>query len=354
MTHHPPALAVRLLTWRLSPEWHDYVLGDLEEEFRARAAASAPAARRWFWRQALRCAVAPPRTPPSNAHAPGRDPLIRTILSDVRHALRVFVRTPSYALAVVSVLALGIGANTAIFSIVNAVLLRPLPFDDPDRLVRLFHVPPQSTFPGMATFSLSPANFLDWQRESQSFEGMAAYSSRQMTLTGSGNAEALRASVVGPDFFKIVGTQPMLGRTFLPEEYQQGRSRVLVVSDAFWRSHMGGSPDAVGRTLDFDGQSYTVVGVMPRRFSVAAWGATMVPMWAPLAWTDKQKAVRENHNYQAVARLKPGVDLARAKAELEMISKRLEQAYPAENAGWGGTAIPLQELLVSLLAELAV
>ena len=122
---------------------------------------------------------------------------MRTVLADVRHALRVFVRTPSYALAVAGVLALGIGANTAIFSIVNAVLLRPLPFEEPDRLVRLFHIPPQSTFPGMATFSLSPANFLDWQRDSKSFEGMAAYNFRQLTLTGSGSAEALRAMADG-------------------------------------------------------------------------------------------------------------------------------------------------------------
>lgn len=345
MTHHPPRLAVLLLTRRLPPDWHDYILGDLEEEFRARARASPPAARRWFWRQALRCAAAPPR-PPFLDHAPGRDPLIRTLLSDAHHALRVFVRTPSYALAVTAVLALGIGANTAIFTIVNAVLLRPLPFEQPDRMVRLFHIPPQSTFPGMATFSLSPANFLDWQRDSQSFEGMAAYNFRQLTLTGAGNAEALRAAVVGPDFFNVARMRPALGRTFLPEEHQEGRSRVLVVSDGFWRSHMASAPDAVGRTLTFDGQAYTVVGVMPRRFSVKAWGATMVPMWAPLAWTDKQRAVRENHNYQAIARLKPGVDLERAKSELAVISKRLEQAYPAENAGWGGTAIPLQELIV--------
>ena len=271
---------------------------------------------------------------------------MRTVLSDVRHALRVFVRTPSYAIAVAAVLALGIGANTAIFSIVNAVLLRPLPFEDPDRLVRLFHIPPQSTFPGMATFSLSPANFLDWQRDSQSFEAMSAYSFRALTLTGGGTAEALRAAVVGPDFFKVVRTQPTLGRTFLPEEFVGERSRVLVVSDGFWRSHLGGSRDAIGRTLNFDGQIYTVVGVMPRQFTVNAWGATTVPMWAPLAWTDKQAAVRENHNYQAVARLKSSVDLAQAKTELGVISKRLEQAYPAENAGWGGTAIPLKELLV--------
>jgi putative ABC transport system permease protein len=346
VTPHPPALAVRMLTWRLAPEWHDFILGDLEEEFRARAVASPAAARRWFWRQALRCAAAPPPAPVPNDHRPGRDPFMRTLLSDIRHALRVFGRAPSYAIAVVAVLALGIGANTAIFSIVNAVLLRPLPFDEPDRLVRLFHVPPQATFPGMATFSLSPANFLDWQRESQSFDAMAAYTTRQLTLTGSGNAEAMRVAMVGPGFFKIVRTPPALGRTFMPEEHAAGRSKVLVISDGFWRSHLGAAPDAVGRTLTFDGQRYTVVGVMPRRFSVNAWGATLVPLWAPLAWSDKDAAVRENHNYQAIARLRPGVDLARAKSELEVISKRLERAYPNENAGWGGTAIPLQELLV--------
>ena len=345
MTPHPPRLAVSLLAWRLSPEWHDFVLGDLEEEFCVRAASSAPAARRWFWRQAIRCVAAPPPASAPHHHRPGRDPFMRTLLSDVRHALRVFIRTPSYAVAVAAVLALGIGANTAIFSIVNAVLLRPLPFEDPDTLVRLFHVPPQSTFPGMATFSLSPANFLDWQRDSQSFDGMAAYNFRQLTLTGNGAAEAVRAAAVGPDFFKVLRTPPALGRTFLPEEFS-ARAKVLVLSEGFWRSHLGAAPDAVGRTLTFDGEGYTVVGVMPRRFSLNAWGATTVPMWTPLAWTDKQAAVRENHNYQAIARLKPGVDLARAKTELAVISKRLEQAYPAENAGWGGTAIPLQELIV--------
>ena len=346
MSQQPPPLAVRMLAWRLAPEWRDFVLGDLEEEFGARAAASVAAARRWFWRQALRCLVAPPRPRTYSPNPPRGDSFMRTVLSDARHALRVFVRNPAYAVAVAGVLALGIGANTAIFSIVNAVLLRPLPFDDPGNLVRLFHIPPQSTFPGMPTFSLSPANFLDWQRDSRSFTAMAAYNFRQLTLTGSGEAEALRAAAVGPGFFGIVGTQPALGRTFLPEEHTAERSRVLVVSDGFWRSHLGAAPDAVGRTLTFDGRTYTVVGVMPPRFSMRSWGATMVPMWTPLAWSDKTRAVRENHNYQAIARLAPGVSLASAKAELEVISKRLEQQYPADNAGWGGTAIPLQELIV--------
>ena len=177
---------------------------------------------------------------------------MRTLMSDVRHALRVFVITPSYALAVTAVLALGIGGTTAIFSIVNAVLLRSLPFEQPDRMVRLFHIPPQSTFPGMTRFSLSPANFLDWQRDSGSFEAMAAYSGRSLTLTSGSKPEAILIGTVGPDFFKVVRMQPALGRTFLGEEYAAERSRVVVVSDAFWQSHLGGTKDAIGRVQSQD------------------------------------------------------------------------------------------------------
>ena len=170
----------------------------------------------------------------------------------------MFLRTPSFALAVVAVLALGIGANTAIFSIVNAVLLRPLPFDEPERLVRLYHTPPQTTFPGMATFSLSPANFLDWQRDSRSFEAMAAYRFRGLTLTGSGSAEALRAVVVGPDFFKIVRAPARARPDVHPGGDTAGARRVVVISDAFWKSHLGSAPDAAGRTLTVDGETYTM------------------------------------------------------------------------------------------------
>ena len=346
MTPGFPRLARWLLSVRLTPEWHDFVVGDLEEEFRARAAASPAAARRWAWWQSVRCLVTPPPRQTSDLRPQKGDPFMRTVFSDFRQALRVFGRAPSFAIAVVAVLALGIGANTAIFSIVNAVLLRPLPFDRPEGLVRLYHTPPQTTFPGMPTFSLSPANFVDWQRDSTSFEAMAAYRFRQLTLTGSGNAEAFRAAVVGPDFFKIVRTQPALGRTFIPEEHEPARAKVVVLSDGFWKTHLGAAPDAAGRTLTFDGETYTVVGVMPADFSVTAWGATAQPMWVPLAWTDKDRAVRENHNFSAIARLKAGVPLATAISELEVISKRLEAAYPAENAGWGGTAIPLIEVLV--------
>src|SRR5262249_45179570 len=144
--------------------------------------------------------------------------MIRSVLADIRYALRVLGRAPSFALAVVAVMALGIGANTAIFSIVNAVLLRPLPFAEPDRLVRLFHEPPQTPFPGIHRFSVSPANFYDWQRDARSFDGMALYRSRRFALTGSGGAESVVAGAVGDGFFSVVGAAPVLGRLFLPEE----------------------------------------------------------------------------------------------------------------------------------------
>jgi hypothetical protein len=156
----PPRLGVWLLRHRLSSEWRDFILGDLEEEFHDRAAASPSAARRWFWWQAIRCAIAPPPTSSAPVAVPrSGDSMLRTLAADIRYAIRVLLRAPSFALAVIFVLALGIGANTAIFSIVNTVLLRPLPFREPYRLVRLYHIPPQTTFPGMSRFSVSAANF---------------------------------------------------------------------------------------------------------------------------------------------------------------------------------------------------
>ncbi|CAN5712384.1 ABC transporter permease [soil metagenome] len=271
---------------------------------------------------------------------------MRTIAADLNYAARVLRRAPSFALAVIGVLALGIGANTAIFSIVNAVLLRPLPFEDPDRLVRIFHVPPQDAFPGMPTFAVSPANFYDWNRSARLLEGMAIYRFRPFVLSGGSSVEEVVAGAVGADFFEVLRARPALGRTFLPEEDAPGKGRVVLLSDGFWKTHLGAAADAVGRTLKLDGDAYTVVGVMPARFSVEAWGVTGTDMWVPVAYTDAQRAVRENHNAQVVARLRPGVTVAQGKSELEQISKRLESEYPKENAGWGATAVPLHEVLV--------
>jgi len=271
---------------------------------------------------------------------------VQTFLSDLRYSVRTLLRAPSFALAVIAVLALGIGANAAIFSIVNAVLLRPLPFDHPDRLVRIFHVPPQSTFPGITRFSVSPANFYDWQRAARSFDSMVLFRGRQFGLTGSGNAERVVAGAVGAEFFAVAHAQPALGRVFLPEEDSPGRGKVVVLSDKFWRSHFGAAPDVVGRTLTLDAEAYSIIGVMPARFAAKAWAVTDRDIWVPLAYTDDRRAVRDNHNDAVAARLKAGVSLAQAQAEMDAISQRLEREYPQANTGWGATVVPLQELIV--------
>ena len=265
------------------------------------------------------------------------------IPQDLRYALRQLRKAPGFACIAIITLALGIGANTAIFSVVNAVLLRPLALKDADRLVRIWHVPPQASFPGIKTFSVSAANYLDWQKQNDVFEKMAIYHYGGFTLTSGDHAEQVDATGVSGDFFATLGVQPMLGRTFTPEEDKPGQSHVVVLSNRFWQEHFGSNRDIVGRTIALDGASYSVVGVMPPSFRFPDYAL----MWTPLGWTDQEKAVRGNHNDQVIARLKPGVDLKQAQAEMNTISSRLAQQYPEEDKGWGATVLPLQADLVS-------
>src|SRR5688572_19796509 len=272
--------------------------------------------------------------------------MMRTLIADFRYALRTMSRAPSFAAAVIGVLALGIGANTAIFSIVNAVLLRPLPFEDSERLVRLFTRPPQAAFPGQSIFAISPGKFYDWQQTAMSFEAMAMYRSRRLALAGVGTARQVESGAVGPGFFEVVRARPALGRVFRPEEDAPGNHRVVILSDRFWQSELGGAADVIGRSLMLDDQAYIVVGVMPPEASVDAWDAMDCDIWVPLALTDTQRAVRGNHNQRAVARLRPDVDLAAAQSEMNTISKRLEQAFPESDGGWGAAVVPMQEEIV--------
>lgn len=270
---------------------------------------------------------------------------MRTLFADLRYAFRVMSRTPSFAVAVVSVLALGIGANTTIFSIVNAVLLRPLPFEEPERLVRIF-----TRTPGGRLFELSPGKFYGWQRDAQSFEGMAMYQCcgfRQLALTGTGTARTVRATAVSAGFFEIVRARPALGRVFRQEEDTPGGKHVVVLSDRFWRTEFGGNPDAIGRTVKLNDEAYTIVGVMPATASVASWTGMASDVWVPLALTDEQRAARGNHNRYGVARLKKGIELTQARAEMDAISARLAREFPqTDGRGWGAAVIPMQEEIV--------
>src|SRR5436190_5018976 len=270
---------------------------------------------------------------------------MRRLIADVRYALRVMSRTPSFAVAVVGVTALGIAANTAIFSIVNAVLLRPLPFEEPERLVRIFTRTPG---PGSRLFELSPGKFHDWQRDAQSFERMAMYQCcgfRELAFTGTGTARTVRATAVSAGFFEIVRARPELGRVFREEEDTPGGKYVVVLSDRFWRSEFAGNPDMIGRMVKLNDEAYTIVGVMPATASVASWTGMASDVWIPLALTDEQRASRGNHNRYGVARLKKGIELTQAQAEMDAISARLAPLSKFDD-GWGAVVIPMQEEIV--------
>jgi putative ABC transport system permease protein len=271
-----------------------------------------------------------------------------TLLQDLRYGGRTMLRSPGFTITAVLALALGIGANTAIFSVVNAVLLRPLPFDKPERLMQVWHTPPQKSFPGMATFAVSPANFLDWRKENHSFEGMAAYGFGRYSLTGSGHPQAIRMVAATVGLFSILHAQPLLGRGFLDGEDEPGHEHEVVLSYGFWHSYFAGNPDVVGKNIQLNGQTFTVVGVMGPAFDfpIPSDPDARAQMWKPLAWTARERAIRDNHNYAVIARLKDGVSLHQAQAELDAISNALAQEYPNDNKGWGAIAIPLRDDLV--------
>lgn len=265
-----------------------------------------------------------------------------TLLQDLKYGSRVLRKNPGFAAAAIIVLALGIGANTAIFSLVNAVLLRPLPLPESERLMLVWHVPPAKSFPGVKEFSVSPANYLDWQQQNHVFEQMTAFSRTSMNLTGRAQPESLTAGSATADFFSVMKAAPILGRVFGAGEDQSGHDKVVVLSNAFWQSHFGSSTNAPGQQLTLDGDAYTVIGVMPPTFDFPP----NAQVWVPLVWTDKDRAVRGDHNYIVGARLKPGVDIKQAQAEMDTISSRLQQQYPVDDGGWGAIVVPLREELV--------
>jgi putative ABC transport system permease protein len=261
------------------------------------------------------------------------------LMRNMKFALRLLRKSPGFSSVAVLIMALGIGANTAIFSVVHAVLLEPLPFHDADRLVQIWHVPPQKSFPGMTRFAVSAANFLDWQKQNHVFQHMALYSFTRYDITGAGRPEAITASPVSSDFFSVLGVQPLHGRTFLPEEDNPGKNHEVVLSYKFWQTHYASDPDVVGKSINFDGEPYAIVGVMGPKMTKP----DVAQVWTPLGLTPKEASVRGEHHFLSIARLKPEATLAQAQAEMNAISERLEAAYPEDDKGWGAFVHSLRE-----------
>ncbi len=258
---------------------------------------------------------------------------------DLRVAWRRLTRNPGFTTAAVLTLALGIGANTAVFTLVDAALLRPLPFPEPERLMVLWE---SQQAQGKERERVSAANYLDWRRESRAFTELTAWIGWGLAITGSGEPEELTAIRASSNLFRLAGTAPALGRGFAAEEETPGRDRVVVLSHALWTGRFGADPGIVGRTLNLDGEPHQVIGVMPASFRFP--DDAGVTMWLPLAFSELELRARNKRMFNVIGRLAPAADLAGARAELATITGRLAAAHPETNGGWGATVVSAGEV----------
>lgn len=261
-----------------------------------------------------------------------------TVWQDVRYGVRQLRSNPGFTAVAVLTLALGIGANTAIFSVINSVLLRPLPFREPGRLVELRE---SEEAPG--NYPLNGADYLEWQAQSRTFEGTSLYS-WQSAVSASGASEPEPAAVVNTqsNFFDVLGVSPAPGRAFMRGEDTAGKNRVAILSYGFWQRHFGGDRSAIGKTVELNDEAFTVIGIMPASFRFPE----QTDLWTPLDMSDKEVTMRGDHSWNAVGRVKTGVSIAQAGQDLLAISKRLEKQYPNSNNKVHAVVIPLKDLLI--------
>ncbi len=268
---------------------------------------------------------------------------METLLQDLRYGLRTLLKHPGFTAIAVIALALGIGANTAIFSVVNAVLLRPLPFAEPDRLMVVYE---SRIDRGGSRSSASYPNFVDWRDQNTVFEHMSTYRDTDFVLTGEAEPARLHGAVVNADLFPLLGVAPILGRPFRPEEDKPGDSgRVVLLSHRLWHQRFNADPNVLGRSLVLGGKNYLVAGVMPQGFQFPVGGET-IDLWSTVAVDSGMLAQRGAHYLHVLARLEPGVTLAQAKAEMDGIAGNLERQYPDENSHRGVNIVPALESLV--------
>ena len=264
-----------------------------------------------------------------------------TLIKDLRYGVRSFLKRPGFLVIAISTLALGIGATTAMFTVVNSVLLRPLQFPEPERIVLFRGVNPRQ---GITESNMSVPDIADWQQQTQSFEQIAAYVTGNVFLGVGDETERVRGTAVSAEFFPLFKTNPISGRTLQADDAQEGREPVIVISHALWQRRFGGAADVINRQITLNGKSATVVGIMPAGFAYP----NESEAWAPFPLNPSGQA-RENRFVFVVTRLKPGVSLAQAQTEMDTINQRLAQNYVETNSGW---SVRLTELRESLVGEI--
>ncbi|MDQ5837189.1 MAG: ABC transporter permease [Acidobacteriota bacterium] len=254
---------------------------------------------------------------------------MRTLWRDVKYGARVLLRQPGFAALAVLVTALGVGANTAIFSVVDAVLLRPLPYREPGRLVLLHESLPRL---GWSLLNVSPAEYLDYKEQNRTLSGVAAFEGVSRNLTGQGEPSRVEAERVSPELFALLGVAPARGRAFTPDEDQPGKNQVVVLSQGLWRRQFGADPSVIGKTIRLDEQPYTVVGVMPAGFEFPYAKTSFIApaeLWVPLSIGDAERANRAaSFDYGVVGRLRPGVTLTEAQADIERVAADSQRQHP--------------------------
>ena len=255
---------------------------------------------------------------------------MNTLLFDLRYGLRMLVQSPGFTVIAVLTLALGIGANTALFSVVNGVLLNPLPYEHPGQLVAIYEE--YEKIGGLESAPIEYLNFLDWQRESRSFASMAAYRNEDYNFIGNGEGERLSGYMISADFFTALGAAPVLGRTFRRDDDQLGAAPVVILSGGFWKRKFGSSPDIIGKPIILNGTAYTIIGVIPDTFSFYG---NMRDVYTPIGqWRDPSfRDRRISVSARSFGRLNPGATLTQAQAEMDKIARNLAAAYPEADAG---------------------
>ena len=262
------------------------------------------------------------------------------LTQDLPYAVRILLKSPGYAAIAILTLALGIGANTALFSIVDGVLLNPLPYPHSEQLMAV-----SEKRPGDEKSPPVYLNFLDWQRATQTFASMGMYRNSDYNLSGTAQAQRVSGYMISADFFPVLGATPVVGRTFGPEDDQVGAAPVVILGGGFWAREFGASPNVIGKSLILNGRSYTIVGVIPSSFSFYGQDRdvyTAIGQWNDVSFRDRRISVSAH----VVGRLKPGVTLAQAKADMDIVARNLAATFPEANKGVGITLVPMKEDIV--------